>query len=41
MKEAVTKVIDPLTQDNFYGTFQKSLELYQFIAAGGYYFEGD
>ena len=26
MKEAVTKVIDTLTQDDFYGAFQKFLE---------------
>ena len=26
MKEAVTKVIDTLTQENFYGAFQKLLE---------------
>ena len=37
MKEAVTKVIDTLTQD-----FQKLLERYnKCIAAGGDYFEGD
>ena len=42
MKEAVTKVIDTLTQEDFYGTFQKLLELYnQCIGAGGDYFEGD
>ena len=28
MKEAVTKVIDTLTQDNFHGAFQKLLEWY-------------
>ena len=39
MKEAVTKVIDTLTQEVFHGTFQKLLERY--IAAGGDYFEGD
>ena len=38
-KEAVTKVIDTLTQD-FNGTFQKLLERYKCIAAGGDYFEG-
>ena len=26
MKEAVTKVIDTLTQENFHGSFQKLLE---------------
>ena len=42
MKEAVTKVIDTLTQENFHGAFQKLLERYnKWIAAGGYYFEGD
>ena len=42
MKEAVTKVIDTLTQEDFYGTFQKLLERYnKFIAAGGDYFEGN
>ena len=42
MKEAVTKVIDMLTQENFHGAFQKLLELYnKCIAAGGDYFEGD
>ena len=28
MKEAVTKVIDPLTQEDFHGSFQKLLERY-------------
>ena len=42
MKEAVTKVIDMLTQEDFYVAFQKLLELYKkCIAAGGRYFEGD
>ena len=42
MTEAVTKVIDTLTQEDFHGTFQKLLERYnQCIAAGGDYFEGD
>ena len=42
MKEAVTKVIDTLTQDNFLGTSQKFLERYnKFTAAGRGYFEGD
>ena len=42
MKEAVTKVIDTLTQDDFYGTFSKLLEQYnKCIVAGGDYFEGD
>ena len=42
MKEAVTKVIDRLTQKDFQGAFQKLLEQYnECIAAGGDYFEGD
>ena len=41
-KEAVTKVIDTLTQEDFDGAFQKLLERYnKGIAAGGDYFEGD
>ena len=42
MKEAVTKVIDTLTQEDFHGAFQRLLERYnKCIAAGGDYFEGD
>ena len=42
MKEAVTKAIDMLSQEDFHGAFQKSLERYNMcIAAGGDYFEGD
>ena len=42
MKEAVTKVIDTLTQEDFDGAFQKLLERYnKCIAVGGDYFEGD
>ena len=41
MKEAVTKVIDMLTQEDFHRAFQKLLERYKCIAAGGDYFEGD
>ena len=42
MKEAVTKVIDTLTEEDFHGAFQKFLERYnKCIAAGGDYFEGD
>ena len=42
MKEAVTKVIDTLTQEDFHGTFLKLLERYnKCIAAGGDYFEED
>ena len=41
MKAAVTKVIDTLTQEDFYGAFQKLLELYnKCIAVRGDYFEG-
>ena len=42
MKEAVVKVIDMLTQEDFHGALQKLLEWYnKCIAAGGDYFEGD
>ena len=41
MKEAVSKVIDTLTQEDFHGAFEKLLEWYKCIAAGGDYFEGD
>ena len=41
MKEAVTKVIDTLIQEDYHGAFQKLLERYKCIAAGGDYFEGD
>ena len=42
MKEAVPKVIDTHTQEDFHGAFQKSLEQYnKGIAAGGNNFEGD
>ena len=41
MKEAVTKVVDTLTQEDFHVAFQKSLERYKWIAAGGDYFEGN
>ena len=40
-KEALTKFIDMLTQEDFHGAFQKLLERYKGIAAGGDYFEGD
>ena len=40
MKEAVTKVIDTLTQENFHVVSLKLLERYnKCIAAGGDYFE--
>ena len=41
MKEAVTKVIDTLTQEDFHEALQKLLERYKCIAARGDYFEGD
>ena len=41
IKVIVMKVIDTLTQQDFHGAFQKTLELYnKSIAAGGHYFEG-
>ena len=39
MNEAVTKVIDKLTQEDFDGAFQKFLERYTCIAVGGDYSE--
>ena len=41
MKEAVTKVIDTLRQEDLHGAFQKLLEQYKCISAGWDYFEGD
>ena len=42
MKEAVTKVIDTLTQEDFHVAFQKLLERFnKCIAAWGDYFEVD
>ena len=41
MKEAVTKVIDTLTQEDFHGVFRMLLEQYKCISAGGDYFERD
>ena len=42
MKEAVTKVIDTLTQEDFHGALQKLFDRYnKCIAVGGDYFEGD
>ena len=42
MKEAVTKVIDTLTQEDFHGAFLKFLEQYnKCIAARGDYFKCD
>ena len=40
-KEAVTNVIDMLTQEDFNGAFHKLLERYKCIATGGDYLEGD
>ena len=42
MKEALTKFIDTLTQEDFHATLQKLLERHnKWIAAGGDYFERD
>ena len=42
IKEAVTKVIDTLTQEDFQGAFEKLLERYnKCIAARWDYFEGE
>ena len=42
MKEAVTKVIDTLTQEDFHGAFHFFLEQYnKCITAGEDYFERD
>ena len=42
MKEAVTKVIDTLTREDFHEASHKLLERYnKCIAAGGNYFKGD
>ena len=42
MKEAVTKVIDTLTQEDFHGAFEKLLERYnKWLAVRGDYFERD
>ena len=40
IKEAVTKVIDTLTQEDFHGAFHNLLERYKCIAARGDYSEG-
>ena len=40
MKEAVRKVIDTLTREDFHGAFQKLLKRYKGIAARRDYFEG-
>ena len=42
MKEAVPKVIDKITQEDFHGTIEKLLERYNKCnLVGGDYFEGD
>ena len=42
MKEAVTKVIDMLTQEDIHGAFQKLLKRYnKCMATGGDYLKGD
>ena len=42
MKEALTKVIDTLPEEDFHGVFEKLLERYNnCIAVGGVYFEED
>ena len=42
IKEAVTKVIDTLTQEDFPGAFQRLLKRYnKCIAVGEEYFEGN
>ena len=41
MKEAVTKVIDTLTQEDFHGVFQLLERYNKCSAGGGDYFEGD
>ena len=42
MREAVTKVIDTLTQEDFHGAFEELLErCNKYIAAGGDYFKKD
>ena len=42
MEEAMTKVIDTITQEDFHGAFEKLLEQYnKCFAAGGDYFERD
>ena len=42
MKEAVTKVIDTLTKEDFYGAFQKFWERYnKCFATGVDYFKED
>ena len=42
MEEAVTKVIDTLTQEDFHGALKKLLQRYnKCIVAEGDYFKGD
>ena len=40
-KEAMTKVIDTLSEEDLHGAFQKLLKRYKCIEAGGDYFERD
>ena len=40
MKEAVMKVIDTLTQEDFHGALKKLERYNKCIAVGGDYFEG-
>ena len=41
MKEAVTKFIDTLTQEDVNGAFRNIMERYNKCIAAGDYFEGD
>ena len=41
IKEAVTKIIDTLSQEDFHGALWELLERYKCIADGVDYFEGD
>ena len=42
MKEAVTKIFDMVTHEDFHGAFQQVLERYnKYIAAAKDYFDGD
>ena len=41
LKEAVTKAVDTLTQEDVHGAFQKLLDRYKCISDGGVYFEGE
>ena len=41
MKEAVTKVINTVTREDFHASFQKLLERHKCVAPGGDIFEED